>query len=69
MNEPQSSDMVDPVEMLRIAEHLRAFARQMGADAASVRYPAAGPDAGLLEKAATCLEQAAGELEALRSEC
>jgi hypothetical protein len=69
MNEPQSPDMIDPAEMLRIAEQLRAYARQMRDNAASVSYPAAGLDPDMLEKAAAYLEQAAGELEALRSEC
>ncbi len=63
MSEPQSPDMVDPAEMLRVAEQVRAYAKQMRANAGSA------PDADVLEKAATCLELAAGELEALRSEC
>jgi hypothetical protein len=63
MNEPQSPDMVDPAEMLSVAEQVRAYAKQMKANAA------AGLDADILEKAATYLEQAASELEAMRSEC
>jgi hypothetical protein len=63
MNAPQSPDMVDPAEMLRVAEQLRACAKQMKANAA------AGLDADMLEKAANYLEQAASELEAMRSEC
>jgi len=69
MTELQSPDMVDSAEMLRVAEQVRAYAKQMRANAASIPYPTAGLDADMLEKAATYLEQAASELEALRSEC
>jgi hypothetical protein len=61
--------MVDSAEMLRVAEQVRAYAKRMRANAASIPYPTVGLDADMLEKAATYLEQAASELEALRSEC
>jgi hypothetical protein len=68
MNEPQS-DMVDTAEMLSVAERVRACAEQMRSNAASTPNASARLDADLLEKAATCLERAVNELEALRSEC
>ena len=63
MTEPQSPDMIDPAAMLRVAERLRAYAQQIRAN------PVAGLDADMLERASTYLEQAASELEAMRSEC
>jgi hypothetical protein len=56
-------DMIDPAAMLGVAERLRAYAQQIRAT------PAAGLDADVLERASTYLEQAASELEAMRSEC
>jgi hypothetical protein len=61
MNE--NPDMVDPAAMLSVAERLRAYAQQIRAK------PTAGLDADVLERASTYLEQAASELEAIRSEC
>ncbi len=69
MNEPQNPGMVDTAEMLSVAEQVRAYAKQMRANAASIPYPSTGLDPDMLEKAATYLEQAASELGALRSEC
>ena len=63
MNEPQSFDMIDPAAMLSVAERLRAYAQQIRVN------PTAGLDADVLDRASTYLEQAASELEAMRSEC
>lgn len=63
MNERQSPEMVDSAAILSVAERLRGYAEQMRAN------PTAGLDPDILEKAATFLEQAASELEAMRSEC
>jgi hypothetical protein len=64
MDKPQSpDDMLDPAAMLSVAERLRAYSQQIRAN------PMAGLDADVLERASTFLEQAASELEAMRSEC
>ena len=61
MNE--NPDLLDPAAMLSVAERLRAYAQQIRAT------PTASLDADVLERASTYLEQAASELEAMRSEC
>jgi hypothetical protein len=63
MSEPQNPEMLDPAATLAVAAKLRSYAKQVRAN------PTAGLDADVLEKAASLLEQSAGELEALRSEC
>ena len=62
MNE-DDPNILDPAAMLSVAERLRAYAQQIRVK------PTAGLDVDVLERASTYLEQAASELEAMRSEC
>jgi hypothetical protein len=58
--------MIDIVAMLNVAESLRTFATQIRRDNEATQYLTAGLDAGLLEKTAKHLEEAANEIERLR---
>jgi hypothetical protein len=60
--------MVDTTEMRNIASDLRASSKQIRRSNEAAPYPTAGLDAGLIDRAASWLEQAADEIERLRND-
>ena len=54
-------------ELRDVAKNLRTVAVQIRRDNEAKSYPTAGTDAALLEKAAKIMEDAAGEIEQLKS--
>jgi len=59
--------MIDTAALRQNAHELRSYAQQIRRDSATTSYPTAGMDASLLEQAAKLLEEAAVEIERLRS--
>jgi hypothetical protein len=59
--------MTDTAALRQSAQELRSYAQQIRRDNETMPYPTAGTDASLLERAAKELEEAAAEIERLRS--
>jgi hypothetical protein len=58
--------MADIVKLRNTAQELRSFAQHIRRNNEAAPYPTAALDAGLLERAAQEMEEAASEIERLR---